>query len=339
MVGLFSQASGIIISIACGSERPPRCSSSTTSSKEAESDASGVQIGNSRSRSPGMTSRAQQRLSGPHPVAVALDGVDLAVVGDHPERVGQLPGGEGVGGEPGVHDDQRTGHPLVEQLGEHQLQLLGGQHALVDQGAAGQRGEVDPGLVLGPPAQAVGQPVQGDPPAAARPWPRRTAARSSGMFARVRSLRRGVVGPHARASPGRSGAPRRRSARSSPWPWPPRRARWAGTRCRPRTRLAAAGRIRPRRAGTRPGSASGCPHRHRSSGPRRWPPGGPGCAAPPGPGRMMSWLGDAGQGGHEGDPAGVVLERRVVQALARARAGKGTSSGHQRTPVVKPVGT
>ena len=58
MVGLFSQASGIIISIACGSERPPRCSSSTTSSNEAESEASGVQIGNSRSRSPGMTSLA-----------------------------------------------------------------------------------------------------------------------------------------------------------------------------------------------------------------------------------------------------------------------------------------
>ena len=58
MAGLFSHASGIIISIACGSERPPRCSSSTTSSNEAESEASGVQIGNSRSRSPGMTSLA-----------------------------------------------------------------------------------------------------------------------------------------------------------------------------------------------------------------------------------------------------------------------------------------
>ena len=56
MTGLFSQASGIIISIACGSDRPPRCSSSTTSSKDAESDASGVQIGNSRSRSPGIRS-------------------------------------------------------------------------------------------------------------------------------------------------------------------------------------------------------------------------------------------------------------------------------------------
>ncbi len=51
MESWFSHASGIIISTECGSERPPRCSSSRTSSKEAESEASGVQIGKIRSRS------------------------------------------------------------------------------------------------------------------------------------------------------------------------------------------------------------------------------------------------------------------------------------------------
>ena len=56
MSGLFSHASGIIISTACGRLRPPRCSSSSTSSKVAESLASGVQTGNSRRRSPGMRS-------------------------------------------------------------------------------------------------------------------------------------------------------------------------------------------------------------------------------------------------------------------------------------------
>lgn len=50
MEGEFSQASGTIISTECGSERPPRWSSSRTSSKEAESEASGVQTGNSRAR-------------------------------------------------------------------------------------------------------------------------------------------------------------------------------------------------------------------------------------------------------------------------------------------------
>ncbi len=58
MSGLFSHASGIIISTECGSVRPPMCSSSRTSSKVAESEAPGVQIGKSRSTSPGITSEA-----------------------------------------------------------------------------------------------------------------------------------------------------------------------------------------------------------------------------------------------------------------------------------------
>ena len=53
----FSHASGIIISIACGRLRPPRCSSSSTSSNVAESLPPGVQIGNARSR-PGSRSLA-----------------------------------------------------------------------------------------------------------------------------------------------------------------------------------------------------------------------------------------------------------------------------------------
>lgn len=48
MVAWFSQASGIIISTECGSERPLRWSSSSTSSKEAESEWSGVQTGKIR---------------------------------------------------------------------------------------------------------------------------------------------------------------------------------------------------------------------------------------------------------------------------------------------------
>ena len=77
MVAWFSHASGIIISTACGSERPPRCSSSSTSSKDAESDASGEQIGNSRVRSPAMrsdsssASRARMRLRLPRMVLIS----------------------------------------------------------------------------------------------------------------------------------------------------------------------------------------------------------------------------------------------------------------------------
>ena len=77
IVVLFSHASGIIISTACGRLRPPRCSSSSTSSKDAESEASGVQIGESRLRSPGMlvlasiASRACMRLRLPRTVLIS----------------------------------------------------------------------------------------------------------------------------------------------------------------------------------------------------------------------------------------------------------------------------
>ena len=49
--------------------------------------------------------RGERELAGAVPVAVAAQRVDLAVVGEHPVRVGQLPAREGVGGEARV--DQR----------------------------------------------------------------------------------------------------------------------------------------------------------------------------------------------------------------------------------------
>ncbi len=77
----------------------------------------------------------EQGLAGPHPVAVAHHGVDLAVVGDEPERVRERPAREGVGREPRVHDAQRRGDALVTQVGEELVELLGGEHPLVGQGA------------------------------------------------------------------------------------------------------------------------------------------------------------------------------------------------------------
>jgi hypothetical protein len=56
MAWWFSQASGIIMSTAWGSGRPARCSSSSTSSNDAESLAPGVHTGKMRSRSPGSAS-------------------------------------------------------------------------------------------------------------------------------------------------------------------------------------------------------------------------------------------------------------------------------------------
>ena len=42
-----------------------------------------------------------------------------------------------------MHDPQRTGEPLVLQIGVERLELRGGQHALVDECLAGQAWEVD----------------------------------------------------------------------------------------------------------------------------------------------------------------------------------------------------
>ncbi|SCE61033.1 hypothetical protein GA0115253_108983 [Streptomyces sp. Termitarium-T10T-6] len=104
----------------------------------------------------------QLGLAGLHPVAVALDRVDLAVVRDEAVRVGQRPAREGVGGEPGVDQGDRGGEAAVGEVREERLQLPGGEHALVDEGAGGERGEVHPGLTLGTLAQDERLAVQDD---------------------------------------------------------------------------------------------------------------------------------------------------------------------------------
>ncbi len=96
----------------------------------------------------------QHRLPGPHPVAVAPDRVDLAVVRHVPVRVGQRPGRERVGGEPGVHERQRRSVPGIGQVRVERLELRRGQHSLVHNGPRRQAGEVHADLVLSPLAQA-----------------------------------------------------------------------------------------------------------------------------------------------------------------------------------------
>ncbi len=75
--------------------------------------------------------RRQQPLTGLHPVDVAAQGVDLAVVGDDAVGVGERPGGEGVGRESLVHEGERRHQAGVAQVGVHGLDLRGRQHALV----------------------------------------------------------------------------------------------------------------------------------------------------------------------------------------------------------------
>ena len=112
----------------------------------------------------------QLRLPGPHPVAVAAQRVDLAVVRDVAVRVRERPRRERVGREPRVHQDQRGDEAAVAQVREERLQLRRRQHPLVDQGARGQAREVRVRLVVGALADGVRQPLQAhaDDPAGAR---------------------------------------------------------------------------------------------------------------------------------------------------------------------------
>ena len=87
--------------------------------------------------------RRHARLMGLHPVEIALQRVDLAVMGDDAEGLGQMPGGEGVGGIALVIDREIRDEALVQQIGIEGRQLLRQEHALVDDRPAGEGADVE----------------------------------------------------------------------------------------------------------------------------------------------------------------------------------------------------
>jgi hypothetical protein len=137
-------------------------SNSTTSSNEAESLAPGVTIGKSGEVAEQV--RLELGLPGSHPVAVALHRVDLSVVGDHAERLGERPRREGVGRVARVHESELRCESVVGEVGVERLELERRDHALVDQGATAQRGEVDVEFALGLLAQSERLAVERDAP-------------------------------------------------------------------------------------------------------------------------------------------------------------------------------
>ena len=58
-------------------------------------------------------SRAHDAFTGAHPVEVTLDGIDLAVMSDHPVRMRQRPFREGIRGETLMHQSQRRNETRV----------------------------------------------------------------------------------------------------------------------------------------------------------------------------------------------------------------------------------
>ncbi len=242
------------MSTECGSDRPARCSSSSTSSNVAES------LDPGRDRSAAAAPRSPSTVAGEgrparrHPVAVAADRVDLAVVGDDPERLRERPRRERVRREPRVDQRELGGVARVGQVREERLELRRREHALVDQRAAltatrsRRRARARRACAAGRPAGPGRRPRSSRDGSATTSW------RNTGMDARA-------VGPTRSAVTGTS-----RQARTSSFSSAAiasmrahggvlaRRRRAAGTPCRSRTGRPAAARRRPRRAGTRPGS-------------------------------------------------------------------------------------
>ena len=106
-------ASGTISLSACGTERP-----ATHQQLEHRVDRGRVRRLRIDGRQHGGELVAEQvggelTLARPHPVAVAGERVDLAVVGDQPVRVGQRPARERVGREARVQQRERRGAALV----------------------------------------------------------------------------------------------------------------------------------------------------------------------------------------------------------------------------------
>ena len=81
--------------------------------------------------------RGHGLFTGQHTVAVAADGIDFAVMRDHPVRMRAVPGRGCVGGEPGVHDGNRGLVVTILQIVVELPQLHDKEHALVNNGSGG----------------------------------------------------------------------------------------------------------------------------------------------------------------------------------------------------------
>ncbi len=86
--------------------------------------------------------RGHRGLPRRHPVVVAAQRIDLAVMRDVAVRMRQRPGRERIGREALVHQRERALEIRVVQIGIVGAELVGQEHALVDHRAAGDRHRV-----------------------------------------------------------------------------------------------------------------------------------------------------------------------------------------------------
>ena len=88
--------------------------------------------------------RGELRLASPHPVDVAAQRVDLAVVADHPVGMGELPARERVGREARMDERHRRAQPRISEVRKEERKLRRGQHALVDDRSRREARDRDP---------------------------------------------------------------------------------------------------------------------------------------------------------------------------------------------------
>ena len=105
--------------------------------------------------------RAHGFFPGFHPVMIAPDGVDFAVVQQHPLRMGLAPGREGVGGKAGMHQGHWRGIAHILEIVIERAQLTDQHHTLIHDGFAGQGADVGIRILLFKhPAQYIKPPVK-----------------------------------------------------------------------------------------------------------------------------------------------------------------------------------
>ena len=154
---------------------------------------------------------AQRQGTGAHPVDVAANRVDLAVVAQEPERLRPLPRRLGVRREALVEDAERNLDGRVAQVGVERSELVGRAKRLVDDRAKRERCDVE--IVRGRRG-ACGRGRQ--PPR----WPRHRRAAARAAPARLSARRPGPTGRAPRGRPAPTASRARRSPRPGRLPRP-----------------------------------------------------------------------------------------------------------------------
>ena len=78
----------------------------------------------------------EERLASFHPIDIAAERIDLAVVRDVPEWMRERPAGECIRAEALVHHSERGYDSRIRQVREVNFDLFGRQHSLIDERAA-----------------------------------------------------------------------------------------------------------------------------------------------------------------------------------------------------------